>query len=284
MSQKQPRLTAQIVAQENLLSGDIAGSSLVLTAVDAAALFHKAPRTWRTWDSTGRVSAPHSHWAHHLLAAGRTSGLGRCRLPRPRNVGTMPIVTFVQAIPKILLKIMGDVGLQSFAPRGHCDRVDKPWFFRKIGAKHGKPVQEARDDRQSDDGQERENEVQEMVGAVQRRPRPLKASALGNRQARRPGETQRSGKKGRAGDGGLGRSHRRTAETADAQTCGRVPRLPRESQHYRETDRGNGPQAAEDDRPLQVATDWRHFCQRRCGIFGELASRGFERPRPTTIT
>jgi prophage regulatory protein len=28
------------------------------TAVDAAAMFHKSPRTWRTWDSTGRIPRP----------------------------------------------------------------------------------------------------------------------------------------------------------------------------------------------------------------------------------
>jgi predicted DNA-binding transcriptional regulator AlpA len=32
--------------------------ALLLTAVEAAAMFHKTVRTWRIWDSSGKIPSP----------------------------------------------------------------------------------------------------------------------------------------------------------------------------------------------------------------------------------
>ena len=66
---------------------------LVLTAAEAAAIFHKSARTWRNWDSTGKIPRPIRIGRIDLLATGRIAGLGRRRLPGSGNVGTAPIVT-----------------------------------------------------------------------------------------------------------------------------------------------------------------------------------------------
>ena len=58
MGVKQPRLAENRAVRENPLLGEIASSSLILTAAEAAALFRKAIRTWRTWDSSGKIPRP----------------------------------------------------------------------------------------------------------------------------------------------------------------------------------------------------------------------------------
>jgi predicted DNA-binding transcriptional regulator AlpA len=58
MSDKQPRLTAKMDLQSNHSAEKIANSSLVLTAAEAAAIFHKSARSWHNWDATGKIPRP----------------------------------------------------------------------------------------------------------------------------------------------------------------------------------------------------------------------------------
>jgi hypothetical protein len=43
---------------ESLSNTEVALDKLVLTAADAAAMFQKSVRAWRTWDATGKIPKP----------------------------------------------------------------------------------------------------------------------------------------------------------------------------------------------------------------------------------
>jgi prophage regulatory protein len=43
---------------ETPFTKDAMADKLVLTAVEAAAMFQKSVRTWRTWDAAGRIPKP----------------------------------------------------------------------------------------------------------------------------------------------------------------------------------------------------------------------------------
>jgi predicted DNA-binding transcriptional regulator AlpA len=58
MGDKQSLPTAKRVVQEKPLPGENAVPSLIFTAAEASALFHKSARTWRTWDSSGKIPRP----------------------------------------------------------------------------------------------------------------------------------------------------------------------------------------------------------------------------------
>ena len=118
-----------------------------------------------------------------------------------------------------------------------------------------------------------------MVGAIQRRPRPLEARAAGDRQICRPGDAQRPGEEGRTGNGRTGRSHRRTTETAAATSM-----LPNSAPTWKT--RALPPkQIMETIRKLQKMIDdrkWRFIgdisASGSVGVFGKSAPRGLECP------
>ena len=43
---------------ETLFTKDATADKLVLTAAEAAAMFQKSLRTWRTWDAAGQIPKP----------------------------------------------------------------------------------------------------------------------------------------------------------------------------------------------------------------------------------
>ena len=58
MGDKQPQTTAKMDVRDNIITNEIATSSLILTAAEAAAIFRKSARSWRNWDATGKNPRP----------------------------------------------------------------------------------------------------------------------------------------------------------------------------------------------------------------------------------